>query len=155
MELVSREDAKRNGRKLYFTGKPCRNGHICERRVDSRCCVICKRARENKYYLDNIEARRAASLANARRRKLPGYSRPCPPHCELCGKPPSGRALCLDHDHETGKFRGWLCDRCNVSLGALGDNEAGLQRALQYLHRAYIANNTAVLDSAARVGTCA
>ena len=37
----------------------------------------------------------------------------------------------LDHDHDTNlpiseRFRGWLCDDCNVGLGRLGDNrEAG------------------------------
>jgi Recombination endonuclease VII len=60
--------------------------------------------------------------------------------CELCGKaPPNNRAgharLHADHDHSTGEFRGWLCRVCNVSLGALGDNEAGLLRAVTYIRR--------------------
>ena len=56
--------------------------------------------------------------------------------CELCSQPdPSGRMLCLDHDHETGAFRGWLCGRCNKALGLLGDNVAGLERGIAYLRR--------------------
>ena len=39
----------------------------------------------------------------------------------------------LDHDHDTGKIRGWLCDKCNTSLGQLGDNIKSINKALQYL----------------------
>ena len=39
----------------------------------------------------------------------------------------------LDHDHETGMFRGWLCSRCNSGLGWLGDSVSNLKRGLKYL----------------------
>lgn len=41
--------------------------------------------------------------------------------CHACGVPEMecGKMLCLDHDHETGCFRGWLCSGCNVALGYL------------------------------------
>jgi hypothetical protein len=38
---VEREEAISLGNKTYFTGKPCRNGHIAERRVSSWTCVQC------------------------------------------------------------------------------------------------------------------
>jgi hypothetical protein len=41
----------------------------------------------------------------------------------------------LDHDHVTGKFRGWLCGACNRGIGMLGDNLAGVMRAAAYLQR--------------------
>jgi len=41
----------------------------------------------------------------------------------------------LDHDHETGAFRGWLCRNCNSGLGFLGDNAEGLGGALMYLNQ--------------------
>ncbi len=41
----------------------------------------------------------------------------------------------LDHDHTTGKFRGWLCNCCNRAFGMLGDTISGLERALDYLRR--------------------
>ena len=41
---------------------------------------------------------------------------------------------CLDHDHETDTFRGWLCNTCNSSLGWLDDDVGNLERALNYLH---------------------
>jgi hypothetical protein len=53
--------------------------------------------------------------------------------CAICGGLPGGRWYHLDHDHETGRARGFLCGRCNKGLGLLGDNIEGLERALAYL----------------------
>ncbi len=57
---------------------------------------------------------------------------PPSPFCEICRR--LGRVV-LDHDHETGEFRGWLCQECNSGLGKLGDDIAGIRRALAYLER--------------------
>jgi 5-methylcytosine-specific restriction endonuclease McrA len=42
MELISRSSAKSLGLTRFFTGIPCRHGHICERRVCDGYCVICR-----------------------------------------------------------------------------------------------------------------
>jgi hypothetical protein len=34
------------------------------------------------------------------------------------------------------KFRGWLCNICNLSIGQLGDSVEGLMNAVRYLERA-------------------
>ena len=53
--------------------------------------------------------------------------------CDICGQPePRGITVC-DHDHETGKFRGWLCNRCNRTLGFVEDDIALLQKLIMYL----------------------
>ena len=39
----------------------------------------------------------------------------------------------MDHCHKTKKFRGWLCNQCNFSIGGLGDDVEGVIKALNYL----------------------
>jgi len=39
----------------------------------------------------------------------------------------------IDHCHETNKFRGWLCHRCNRALGGFCDDITFLNRAIEYL----------------------
>lgn len=56
-----------------------------------------------------------------------------PSTCEICGHPSNGRALHMDHDHETGRLRGYLCEQCNrVLIGQYGDLNL-LNRAIWYL----------------------
>lgn len=38
-----------------------------------------------------------------------------------------------DHDHKTGKFRGYLCHPCNRGIGAFKDDKERLKRLLDYL----------------------
>jgi Recombination endonuclease VII len=57
---------------------------------------------------------------------------PKPSVCDLCKR---GGKMCLDHDHETGKFRGWLCDGCNRGLGLLQDSPILLRQAADYIER--------------------
>lgn len=45
------------------------------------------------------------------------------------------RRLAVDHCHKTGKIRGLLCERCNVSLGNFNDNVETLKNAILYLSK--------------------
>ena len=58
--------------------------------------------------------------------------------CPICKKTEDqikhNRFVC-DHDHATGKFRGYLCNDCNVSLGILEDDPDRILRAYEYLIR--------------------
>lgn len=67
-----------------------------------------------------------------RDRGLPGALRPEPKYCELCGGADS-RALCLDHCHATGVFRGWICNLCNMGLARFRDDPELMRRAAAYV----------------------
>lgn len=55
--------------------------------------------------------------------------------CEICGSDGGKRGVFLDHDHDTGRFRGWLCWACNFGIGNLAHPDV-LSAALAYLTRA-------------------
>jgi hypothetical protein len=42
-------------------------------------------------------------------------------------------AWCLDHNHKTNTFRGWLCHQCNRALGGMNDDISRLKAAIKYL----------------------
>jgi hypothetical protein len=72
-------------------------------------------------------------MYNRRVRGLPEPTRPQPLLCETgCGR----EALCLDHCHLTGAFRGWLCSQCNSALGFARDEPALLRALAAYLEKA-------------------
>lgn len=56
--------------------------------------------------------------------------------CDICNKAETmknGR-LHIDHCHESGKFRGLLCGKCNTALGLFGDDPKLLTLAIKYLN---------------------
>jgi hypothetical protein len=56
--------------------------------------------------------------------------------CAICGAPNSGaKRLHIDHDHETGKFRGLLCSNCNTTLGLCKDDPERLRELAAYVER--------------------
>lgn len=96
------------------------------------------RSRFRKYFAELSPEERRAHY------KKPQPTRERPEGCEICGgvnnrKTSTGerQSLCVDHCHKTGKFRGWLCNRCNLALGKLGDTVDGVKKALKYLEDAY------------------
>lgn len=93
------------------------------------------------YYAKNADEIRAKGRDRMRAYNLKKLgitpTRPAPELCEICGKAPSGKGcaavICMDHDHKTGKFRGWLCSLCNSALGKFEDSPETLKRAINYL----------------------
>jgi 5-methylcytosine-specific restriction endonuclease McrA len=53
--IVTRAEAKAAGLKRYFPGKPCRNGHLCERYASNQQCIVCSLAHAERYEQANRE----------------------------------------------------------------------------------------------------
>lgn len=55
--------------------------------------------------------------------------------CPICHKTTIAgiTKIVLDHNHETGKVRGWLCESCNTGIGRFDDNPEIVKRALEWL----------------------
>ena len=105
-----------------------------------RKCRLCGELKHESQFSDNgrkiakenrcKDCRRSSTIIlNDLKKNAP----PKPKNCECCGK--EAETLCLDHCHQTLKFRGWLCELCNRGIGQLGDNIEGLKRAIEYLNK--------------------
>jgi hypothetical protein len=59
--------------------------------------------------------------------------------CAICRRPETRRVkgtlsdLCVDHCHATGRVRGLLCQRCNMTIGLARDEAAILRAAAEYI----------------------
>lgn len=60
---------------------------------------------------------------------------PVSTNCDACGIPFLSKKAHLDHDHKTGRFRGWLCPNCNLALGHANDSRDRLQLLINYLDK--------------------
>ena len=47
MQIITRKEAKAQGLSRYFTGEPCKHGHIYERQTSKGECIFCKRLWQN------------------------------------------------------------------------------------------------------------
>lgn len=62
--------------------------------------------------------------------------------CAICGQSETRKSngvpilMAVDHDHDTGKIRGVLCNNCNRALGLLKDDTDVLRKAIEYLENA-------------------
>jgi len=147
--VITRAAARAAGRSRYFTGVPCVHGHVVERYVaEPGSCVKCQRIKNQRDRpLRKAWANGGSPAARAYNRfkgqknaaRIKGYAcapheKDCPPRphngvCQRCHKvAPSykdksgGReSLVMDHCHETGAFRGWVCIGCNVKIGKVDD----------------------------------
>lgn len=91
------------------------------------------RQRKNRRINKEAQAQRMARFRLKQEAVLISLAgRPRANNCELCGD--SAKTV-FDHCHANGHFRGWLCDRCNRTLGQVKDNQDLLLKMVEYLKK--------------------
>lgn len=55
MQLITKNEAIKKGYIFYFTGKPCKHGHLSERLVKGGSCRECKNLASEKFRNENRE----------------------------------------------------------------------------------------------------
>ena len=113
---------------MVFKRNDCGGGNIIRgdgrrnRRPDCRVC----------YDKDQQGKKKAEDCA---KRLGISYKAPEGTLCRLCSKPGTkSNPLVFDHHHELDVFRGYCCNRCNIGMGALGDNVSSIAGVLKYLN---------------------
>ena len=114
---------RKSGRHSYC--RKCRSEDARER---------AKRRRDSGLLADDL-LRRSARLAGTTVEEVTRLNQEQAGRCKICGGLPTGNhgRLVLDHDHETGEFRGLLCGMCNAALGHMEDDTSRLRAAIEYL----------------------
>lgn len=69
MDIISRKEAKEQNLKTYFTGNPCKNGHVCSKTTSSGSCIECLKIAAVKRRRANIESYRERDRQNNAKRK--------------------------------------------------------------------------------------
>jgi hypothetical protein len=202
MEIIRAREAFDRGLKRYFSGEPCKHGHIAERMISNGGCVECLNARRQRdrekiyertkiwrkknpgarteearryrnkhpekvkansqrYREQNIDKVRERDKLAARRiralnpdkekarllrwaqrreeKRLREAGRERPDSCEICNL--NEFRIVFDHCHISGKFRGWICDRCNRTLGIVKDSSELLIKMSEYLETHNVKDN--------------
>jgi len=67
--VVSRKEAKAKGLAHYFTGRPCKRGHIAPRVVAKAACSVCLKAEYAAYKARNVDVVLARSRAYEKNNK--------------------------------------------------------------------------------------
>ena len=110
-----------------------------------KICVKCGQRKNRKSFSKHIRfkdgldtrCKKCVKKESKIRNKLHKNSPDKPDKCPICKKFPqqfkSPEKWHLDHDPVSKKFRGWLCESCNMSIGNLGDSIDGILNALDYL----------------------
>ena len=68
MEVILRAKAKELGLKRYFTGKPCKFGHIAQRKIENGSCVECAKGLTRRW---RENGSKASENFNAKGKDLP------------------------------------------------------------------------------------
>lgn len=102
---------------------------------DGKCCYCseCKKSKDMPYYVKNkgkLELRRISRVYKLSEKEYYALLFSQNEVCAICKKPEVGKSnngvevkkLSIDHNHTTGKVRGLLCHKCNVTVGFIKES---------------------------------
>ena len=146
----SRTEALMEGKPFYFTGEPCKNGHIAERRAGNYECMAClperQKTPQRKAYLKNRASTPHGKKLNWISRIKTRYGITALQFnvmrltqklaCGICKETfKVGQKICVDHDHSTGKVRALLCDPCNQMIERAREKPEVLRAGANYIEK--------------------
>jgi len=135
------------------SNKPLSDYYRDSRKLDGyqNTCKVCISGKEKLAYKRKKEANklRSRSMRNAQIKRHYNVSiedieilyKHQKGLCSICKAPiilyggieEKYKIACVDHNHDTGKVRGLLCNKCNRGLGFFNDNLEKLKEAVNYL----------------------
>ena len=108
-------------------------------------CYECQRRRDTAYYRQSAVRRMQLRDRHLKRkygtsvRELEALPRRQDGRCAICRRPwrscKSAKRVRVDHDHESGRIRGLLCNGCNTAIGLFEEHLDWLSGAIVYLSR--------------------
>ena len=160
---IDRATALAIGASHFYSGVPCRRGHLSKRTALRDTCLECNAMASRKY--KNTEKAATVYATRVKRLKESGewtrgntsrllkheYGITLAEYevlftkqngvCAICERPEKtidkkqnkARRLAVDHCHSTNKIRGLLCFECNTGIGKFGDNPQLIERAANYV----------------------
>ncbi len=119
-----------------------------------KICNICHKLKKTTEFAKNQNAKNNRSVRRPScqkcRKQLEGVnissaeknkwskSKPVdePFECPVCSKRTIAgitSKVVLEHDHRSGKVRGWVCDSCNTGIGRFKDDKELLKKAIKFI----------------------
>ena len=119
---------KEKSEELFYRRKDKSN--IGGRKLFNSQCIECKNKYGREYNKDKDRKRiiRQKSLYKLTDEQVERYKNS--KTCDVCG------VECktfIDHDHASGKIRGFVCQHCNLTLGMARDDISILEKIIVYL----------------------
>jgi hypothetical protein len=102
-----------------------------------RNCNTCKPIEEFPHFSTNLAGRKNTCKECTKnlfslRQKLKAENPPPPSgNCPICNM--HTESWILDHCHFKNKFRGYICNSCNLGIGRFNDDVELLKKAIEYL----------------------
>lgn len=126
------EQARRYRKKHPETNKKAKDKYRKTNKdmINKREKAYAAKWRKENPTAQQVRYERWRNKAEAKLWDIAGRPRAC--KCEICHK---DEITVFDHCHNTGKFRGWLCDRCNKTLGIVKDSPELLREMAYYLEK--------------------